>query len=267
VLGRRGRVLSAALIFAAAIAGSVVASSGAVFCPLGSTTCPATPNTGLQIGSRILPQVLPPREQVPVSILGVVSIRTKNGSHPPALREATILIDKNIQIDSDGIPTCKYRGIASLDTEDARRMCRSAILGSGSATFSLALSAGNSKASATLTVFNGGVQSDGSSRLLIHGFIAPPHSQSTVIRADIKRIDGRRMGWRASIAIPKIRNGNGSLTDILLRLNRGFSARCRDNYFQISLAKAVFRSESGNAEATDSIVLKDDVVVPCKARR
>ena len=58
-------------------------------------------------------------------------ISKEDGSHPPALREVLLDLDKHVSIDATGLPVCARRQLETRGAGSARRLCGEAIVGIG----------------------------------------------------------------------------------------------------------------------------------------
>jgi hypothetical protein len=120
----------------------------------------------VQVGNLVLshdggisPTKLPKHEQAPIDAFISASVATLDGSHLPAAREALIELDKNIQVNAEGLPVCEGGQLSSRNTSAARRACGGAIVGTGSACVEIAFPEQTPiMASSPLTMFNGGVR-------------------------------------------------------------------------------------------------------------
>ncbi len=81
----------------------------------------------------LFPSKLPKVERAPVSAKLIGEIGTIDGSHPPALRSVDLDVDRSVQIDAVGIPTCRLAQLQARPTGAAKRACPEAIVGSGEA--------------------------------------------------------------------------------------------------------------------------------------
>lgn len=281
MVGGKGRYLGGA--FALCLLIAVVTASSST----GAPTCLRASGLGcgpspldFTLNARVSPHALPAGKPAPIG----VSISGKVGTadarrQVSALREATLIVDKDVEIDVRGLSICGYRKIASRDSAGARRACRKAIVGSGWASAQLA-KPGLPRMSlqSRLVAFNGGLR-DGARRLLVHAFAPAPLKRTLIARVDLKRVGpaGGPTGWGAMAKIPRIGDGYGSLTAFRLNLKRFFfhrrerrsflSARCPDGAFSVSAPKLEFRNEANIPGMARRTVFKGDLTVPCKPKR
>jgi hypothetical protein len=186
------------------------------------------------------PQSLPKRRFAPIDFQGHVEIAARRGEAPPALRQALIDFDRDGRLDVAGLPTCAPETIAQASTEEARRACRSAIVGTGHVAAIVSLPSGPVRAGSPLTVFNGPRLAGGPSAVL-HARITVPATETYAIVVPIERIRGG-FGYRARLDLPPLAGGLGALTHVDVKIGRRYSAagrshsyvsaRCSDNILQ-----------------------------------
>ncbi len=195
------------------------------------------------------PTTLPKRKLAPIALSASGQIRTKDGSHPPALKEVIVETDKNGAVTTTGFPTCKSGQLQSRDTATARKICGAAIIGKGKTEVEIALPEQTPiPVKSDLTVFNGGT-AGGVTTLFIHAYITVPTPAAIVTTVKIKNIHHGRYGLESVASIPKIAGGSGSVKSFSLTINKKYtykgkrmsilSAKCADGKLQAH-ATAVF---------------------------
>lgn len=196
------------------------------------------------------PTKLPKEKLAPISLSASGKIRTKDGSHPPALKEAVVETDKNGAVNVKGVPVCRSGQLQSRDTKAAEKACGKAIIGKGTTSVEIAFAEQkpipvNSK----LLVFNGGT-AGGVTTFFIHAYITVPTPAAIVTTVKIKKIHHGRYGLQSIASVPKIAGGNGSVTSFSLVINRRgvLLARCADGKLQAH-ATSVF-TDGTKASAT-----------------
>jgi hypothetical protein len=263
-------VLSAALILTAAATTSATATTRYIQCPLGSTTflvsyCPS--RLVFDLGATVTPKRLPQHTLAPVGVKMEAGVHREDGSHPSALREATVDIDKDLTIDATGLPICASRQLKGHNTEVARRVCRSAIVGRGLAHVAIGSSEQQPIPLAT-TLFNGGVR-DGTTTVFIHAFADVPTLASVVGTVKLRSIHG---GLEAVVRVPRIAAGSGSLLDFSFQMKRLFRdngemrsylmAKCPDDVFKVK-ASALLKNEARTPGVAATTAPKGSLSVPC----
>ena len=186
------------------------------------------------------PQSLPRRSYAPIDFEGYVDLGARGGGQPPPLQEALIDFDRDGRLTVAGLPSCAPESIADAGTEEARRVCRGAIVGTGHVGVIVALPSGPVRAAAALTIFNG-PRLEGNPTAILHARFTVPTTQTYAIVAPIERIPGR-FRYRVRLNVPPLAGGLGALTHIDVKVGRRYraggrsrsyiSARCSDNILQ-----------------------------------
>lgn len=186
------------------------------------------------------PQALPRHRFAPIDFQGHVDLSAKGGGKPSALRQALIDFDRDGRLSVAGLPACAPESIAAATTEEARRICKGAIVGTGHLEALISLGGGEVLARSALTIFNG-PRTGGLATAVLHTRTTVPAPQTYAILVPIEQ---RRGGfrYRARIDVPPIAAGLGSLTHIDVEIGRRYraggrqrsyaSARCSDNILQ-----------------------------------
>jgi hypothetical protein len=180
------------------------------------------------------PSKLPKNKLAPISLKASGIIATKDGSHPPALKQVILETDKNGAINVKGIPVCKSGALQSRDTPAAEKACKGSIIGKGQTTVEVQFPEQkpidvNSK----LVVFNGGT-SGGKTTLFIHAYFSAPVTGAIVTTVKIQKHNAGRYGLKSVATIPKIAGGSGSVKSFNLSITkRGvLTAKCPDGKLQ-----------------------------------
>jgi hypothetical protein len=164
---------------------------------------------------------------VPTPVGLTFSSRTNalDGTHPPALSELVLRIDRSATIDVKGLPACnpfiQYQAVSPVKAED----CRGAIVGRGKAGFEIAFP-GEAAISTEgeLTVLNGGARA-GVTTLYAITYLTVPTPAAIIAKVKIRKIHDGRLGTEAIVSIPKVAGGSGSLTSLSATIHREFSHR------------------------------------------
>src|SRR5680860_192788 len=263
---RRNMML--ALAVAAVTSLGVAAVASAV-----STTLRAG-NLIVTFGGSTSPKKLSKTKYTPVTTNIFGKIKTSDGTHPSAFREAVVNIDKDVKVNVKGFPVCKAGQLTARDTKAAKRVCGKSILGEGKASAEIAFpEQAPIKVPSPLLVFNGG-EKGGKVKLLIHTFLTVPVPASIVTDVTIKR---KGSGLSSVAKIPVIAGGSGYALDFSFKLGktynyRGkkvgyFEARCPDGVFKVSTPKAVFKSEAREPGVAAQTILMGGLAVPCTPKR
>jgi hypothetical protein len=222
------------LIVLLAIAATAVAAGSA------SGALVEVENLVLRADGGFKPQSLPRHRFAPIDFQGHIDLSAKGGGKPSALRQALIDFDRDGRLSVAGLPTCAPEAIDEATTEEARRICKGAIVGTGHVEALVSLDSGDVAASSELTVFNG-PRLGGLPTAVLHARTTVPTTQTYAI---VVPIEQRRGGfrYRARIDLPPLAAGRGALTHIDVKIGRRYrssgkqrsyvSARCSDNILQ-----------------------------------
>jgi len=231
-------------------------------------------NLVLTFGGTTVPKKLPRRGYAPVKTVIFGKIATSDGTHPSALRESVVDIDKDVKLNVKGLPVCKPGQLTARPTSAAKRVCGKTTLGTGVAHAEIAFpEQAPIKVTSPITIFNGGGNAR-RSKLLIHTFITVPVPAAIVTQVTIQK---RGTGVHAIAKIPVISGGSGSVLDFRFKLGRNYSfrgrkmtyssARCPDGVFRTKTPKTVFKNEARVPGVAAQTVLRGALAVPCKPRR
>jgi hypothetical protein len=201
------------------------------------------------------PNKLPKKKLAPIKLQASGAIQTKDGSHPPALKQVILETDKNGAVNVKGIPVCKSGQLQSRDTKGAEKACKSAIIGSGRTKVQIQFPEQPPiPVDSKLLVFNGG-KSGATTTLFIHAYITVPTPAAIVTTVKIKKVKNGRYGLKSVATIPKIAGGSGSVLSFNLNVGKKsvLTAKCPDGKLQAH-ATAMF-ADGTKAAAT--------IVRPC----
>lgn len=183
------------------------------------------------------PQSLPERRYAPIDFQGRVDIASRSGGKPSPLRQAYIDFDHDGRLSVAGLPTCAPESIANASTAEARRTCKSALVGTGEVRALISLESGTVPARSPLTIFNG-PRLEGKPTAVLHARTTVPATQVYAIVVPIQKRRGE-FRYRARLEVPPIAAGLGALTQIDVKIGRRYraggkarsyvSARCSDN--------------------------------------
>jgi hypothetical protein len=228
---RKYLMLTMALVglIAVSVAGIASAAGGG-----GPVTVEAG-NLKVTVDGQFSPSKLPKKKMAPIVLTASGQIATKDGSHPPALKTVELETDKNGAINTKGVPVCKSGQLQSRDTKAAEKVCKSAIIGTGTTNVEIAFPEQKPiPVTSKLLVFNGGT-SGGKTTLFIHAYITVPTPAAIVTTVKIKKIHKGRYGLQSIASIPKIAGGSGSVTSFNLKVGnkkKVLSAKCPDGKLQ-----------------------------------
>lgn len=265
---RRNSMLVLALSAVLALGVAGVASA----VKLSRTTVQAG-NLRITFGGGIHQGTLPKHRFTPFKHTIFGKIKTTDGTHPSALREAVIDVDKDVKINTKGYPACRASQLEARDTKSAMRVCGKTIIGKGKATAEVDFpEQAPLKVFSPLLVFNGGGNAR-RTKLLVHTFLTVPVPAAIVTTVGIQK---RGTGVHAIAKVPVIAGGSGSALDFKFTLGKTFphkrrkvgyfEARCPDGVFRVRSNKALFKNEAGTPGVAARTVLKGGLAIPCKGR-
>lgn len=183
------------------------------------------------------PQTLPRHRFAPIDFQGRVDIAAKGGGKPSPLKQAFVDFDRDGRLSVAGLPTCAPESIDEASTEEARRTCRGAIVGTGHVEALVSLASGPVRARSALTIFNG-PRLGTLPTAILHARTTVPGTQTYAIVVPIEQRRGE-FRYRARIELPPLAAGFGALTHLDVEIGRRYraagkqrsyvSARCSDN--------------------------------------
>jgi hypothetical protein len=204
-----------------------LAALAVAFAHLGTVALSSAQTIYVEVGgvrtsfsASITPKALPESKRVPISARLLSRVRAQDGTHIPAIRQATIGIDRGLTIDARGVPTCGAGQLESQTTEGVEAACSAAIVGRGTAQLELALDGGAPvRADSRLLAVNGGIAGP-TTTLFVHAYLSAPVTQAIVVPITLTRLTKGGYGMRAQATFPKIAGGAGSVARIDLTMRR-----------------------------------------------
>jgi hypothetical protein len=212
------------------------------------------------------PQVLPRHSYAPIEFSGYANLKSTDGSVPTPVQQIVLEFDRDGRLDVNGLPACQPAQLEEVTTAQARSRCPNAIVGTGQVSAMIAGGGGGPLlVSAPITFFNG-PRLTGKPTVILHARIAAPAPQNFVITIPIEKRSGLYR-YRATIDVPPILGGNGSLVHLSAKVGRRFrfggrersyvSARCGDGVIR-TRGRFVF----GDGMIIDGSVEKGCSVLP-----
>jgi hypothetical protein len=179
----------------------------------------------------ISPTKLPRHGSAPVTARIIGDISTRDGSHPPALQDLEAEIERTIEVDAVGLPTCAAKQLAATSSATAKKVCGDAIVGSGTAEVEVAFPEQKPfRSTGPLLLFNNGVHGATTS-VLLHAYVDVPAPTAVIVKAKVTRIHHGRFGLRLQAHVPKIAGGAGSATAFDLKIGRRYTYKGRKKSF------------------------------------
>jgi hypothetical protein len=207
-------------------------------------------NIVVTVNGEFKPAKLPKNKMAPIKLFASGKISTKDGTHPPALKEVILKTDKNGAINVKGLPVCKSGQLQARETKAAEKACKGSIIGTGQTTVEVEFAEQPPiNVPSKLVVFNGGLKG-GTTTLYIHAYFDAPVTGAIVTTVKVKKKKEGRYGLNSVATIPKIAGGAGSVKSFNLAITkRGvLTAKCPDGKLQAH-ATSVF-ADGTKAAAT-----------------
>jgi hypothetical protein len=210
------------------------------------------------------PRSLPRHRFAPISFQGHLDVAAKGGGVPIALQRVVLGFDRDGRLDAGGLPTCDPARIAKASTEEARRICRGAMVGSGHVKVLISLAGGAVPASSPLTIFNGPPE-DGHPTVVLHARTTVPATQTYAILVPIERRRGE-FRYRATIEVPPLAAGLGAIAHVDATVGRRFRAGGRPrSYVSARCSDGILRT-FGGFSFVDGTAIEGTVEKFCRAR-
>lgn len=242
---RLTRALSLLLITACA-AGASAAQAGA-------SAMIETPEVRLELNASFQPRNLPVHRFAPVQFEGSVEVSRPGGGVPPALQQIVLDFDRDGRLDAGGLPTCAPERIASASVEEARRLCKGAIVGSGKLEALIGLASGPVPTASAITLFNGPRQG-GHPTVIVHAQTRVPATQTFAIVVPIEKRPGE-FRYRATVDIPPIAGGLGAITAIKVKVGRRYTVGGKKrSYVAAHCSDHILRSQAAFTFANGLVV-------------
>jgi hypothetical protein len=214
----------------------------------------------------ISPTQLPKHKSAPVTARIDGEVTTRDGSHPPALQDLEAEIDRTIEVDAVGLPTCREGQLEASSSATARKVCGDAIVGSGRAEVEVAFSEQKPfRSTGPLLLFNGGVHG-ATTTVLLHAYVDVPAPTAVIVRATVTRIHQGRFGLRLKAHIPEVAGGAGSATAFNLKIGRRYTYKGRKKSFLSASCPTGSWATKGNLLFSDQIRVGFTHVFTCTPR-
>ena len=176
----------------------------------------------LRLNADFQPLYLPKKSFAPVQFEGIIDVARPGGGAPPALTQVVMDFDRDGRLDVAGLPTCAPEQVAEVSTEEARAICKSAIVGSGKLEALVALPSGTVPTGSALTLFNGPRQ-EGHPTVVVHARIEVPATQTYAFVVPIEKRPGE-FRYRATVNLPPLAGGLGAITHLEVKIGRRYTA-------------------------------------------
>jgi hypothetical protein len=176
----------------------------------------------LELNAGFQPLDLPVHSFAPVQFKGSLEVSKPGGGVPAALQQIVLDFDRDGRLDVSGLPTCAPESIAAASVEEARGICKGAIVGTGKIEALVALPSGPVPTSSPLTLFNGPPQ-EGKPTVIVHARTTVPATQTYAFTVPIEKRRGE-FRYRATVNLPPLAGGLGAVTRIQVKVGRRYTA-------------------------------------------
>lgn len=178
------------------------------------------------------PDKLPKRKMAPISLQTDGSVVTDDGSIPPIVRTVQVDFDDDGDVTTKGIPTCEFKQLINQSTEQAKRKCGDAIVGTGTVDAIIKLEDQDAiPASGPLLIMNGEPKGRGKNKkptVLFHTLIDYPLPTAYVTEAVIEKSKkGKDYGKRVFIDVPPIAGGQGTLVAFNAKIKKRIKVKSK----------------------------------------
>jgi hypothetical protein len=209
------RVLPLLVILAVGAVGAAVA---------GATAMVETHEVRIEVNAAFKPRDLPAKSFAPVEFSGFLDVSKPGGGQPPALTQVVLDFDRDGRLDVAGLPTCAPESIAQASVEEARQICKGAIVGTGKleALVALPMTGNLVPTSSLLTLFNG-PPLEGKATVIVHARFTVPATQTYAFTVPIEKRPGE-FRYRATADIPPLAGGLGAVTKLDVKIGRRYTA-------------------------------------------
>jgi hypothetical protein len=211
----------------------------------------------------ISPTKLPKHGSAPVTARIEGEVKTRDGSHPAALQDLEADVDRTIEVDAVGLPTCRENQLEASSSATAKKVCGDAIVGSGTAEVEVAFPEQKPfRSTGPLLLFNGGVRG-ATTTVFLHAYVDVPAPTAVIVRATVTRIHEGRFGLRLKAHIPVVAGGAGSATAFDLKIGRRYSYKGRKKSFLSASCPTGAWATKGNLLFSDQTRLGFTHVFTC----
>jgi hypothetical protein len=190
------------------------------------------------------PVALPRAQRAPIAVSVTGRVKTLSGERPPALRAIEIELNRGGELNSNGLPVCRYNQLVAVVPAKALKACGGALVGEGSYVAKTAFPEQSTFPSdGHILAFNGVYR--GREVILAHVYGTSPVPITRIIVFYIHRRGGT-YGTVIKGSLPDAVNHYGYVVELALRLHRNYTYRGK----QRSYLSAACRAPSGFTVAT-----------------
>ncbi|HVW45920.1 MAG TPA: hypothetical protein VHA76_02620 [Solirubrobacterales bacterium] len=231
----------------------VLLAAAAFAAGAGASALVETTEIRLKLDADFQPRDLPVHSFAPVRFEGYVDVARPGGGEPPALRQVVLDFDRDGRLEVGGLPTCPPERIAAASVEEARALCKGAIVGTGRLEALVDLPSGPVPTGSALTLFNGPRQ-EGHPTVVVHARTSVPTTQTYAFVVPIEKRRGE-FRYRATANIPPLAGGLGAITHIGIDVGRRYTAGgVRRSYVSARCGDHILRSHGAFTFANGLVI-------------
>jgi hypothetical protein len=186
-------------------------------------------NLRVSFAGKLAPKRLPRTGLAPVAVSLSGEITTTDSSTPPQLERITMAINRHGRLNPTGLPRCRYHQIQPASTGEARRSCRSSLVGQGTFKANVALPDQSPfPSNGRVLAFNGSLHGRPVIYAHIYGTKPVPISQLVVFH--VHRIEGT---YRVVLTaeLPRVAAEWGYVSGLSLTLKRTYRYRGQERSY------------------------------------
>ncbi|HEX6665403.1 MAG TPA: hypothetical protein VF081_02275 [Solirubrobacterales bacterium] len=230
----------------------------------------ATPPVETSVGNLVFefgfgssPKALPAHENVPIKFWGSMRIGTKDGSIPAKIEHVDVELDKFGDVETRGLPTCSQAKLSATTTEQARRLCPGAIVGTGSGKGILAFPEQPPIDVTTPLTFFNGPQFGADPSVIVHAHLNIPAPTTYLVLLRVERIQNGIYGFRIASDVPRIAGGSGTITGFRFRIDREWKYKGREMHYLLARCPIGRLQAVLNASFDDGTLVRTHFIDPC----
>jgi hypothetical protein len=221
-------------------------------------------NIEVTLEGGVSPSALPRNEMAGVTLKLKGKIESTDGTHVSAAKTISLDFDKAGKLFTKGLPSCKPGQLESRTTQDARKQCGKALVGTGNVTADISLpEQAPFGASGPLLIFNGSKGNKQS--LILHVYAHVPAPTTFVVPVKISKAHGK-YGTNAFIKVPTIVSGSGSVTSFKATIGKKWTYKGK----KVDLLNASCRTGAlfvhGDLAFANGTKLNGTISAPCKPK-
>jgi len=181
---------------------------------------PPTRSVAPEFSAKVVPSGLTARGRARAKLVLDQAVRTRDGSHPPALQSYELELDRHVRLALAGIPKCTSDGRQSYPYRKVEERCRDSRIGRGSAKVEVAFADQEPvEVTSRVRIYNGPFRGRTRTFYVFMRFPAPI-TGAVVPTVKLRRNASGPYRTRLVASIPEIANGAGSITDLRLVFGR-----------------------------------------------